>query len=119
MRAAFELLLRKKNSLKFFARVKIVNFATYSALMSANGETKLQSAKLSLSFPTNNATSIRNVFCTETAKQKRKKKLQADIKLRMTYFFVKVERQQQYFNHLQLRKVFIKIITFSNMFAAL
>ena len=44
--------------------------------MSANGEPKLKRVKLSLSSPTNDETSIRNVFCAVKSKRKYKKKPQ-------------------------------------------
>ena len=80
--------------------------------MSANGESKLKRVKLSLSFPTNNETSIQNVFCAVKSKRKYKKKPQADSELRKISFFVEVKNQQQYFDHLQLRKVLLKLLPF-------
>ena len=80
--------------------------------MSASGKAKLK--KKSLSSPTYNATdttSIRNVFCVVKAKRKYKKKPQEDSELGMISFFVEVEKQQ-YFDHLQLREVLLKLLPF-------
>ena len=79
--------------------------------MSGSGKAKL---KKSVSSPTYNAadtTSIRNVFCAVKTKRKYKKKPQAASELRMISFFVEVE-EQQYFNHLQLREVLLKLLPF-------
>ena len=73
--------------------------------MSANGEPKLKRVKLSLSSPTNDETSVRNVFCAVKSKRKYKKKPQADSEVGKISFFVEVENPQQYFDHLQLREV--------------
>ena len=80
--------------------------------MSANGRTKLKRVKLSLSFPTNDETSIRNVFCAVKSKLKYKKKPQADSELGKISFFVEVENPQQYFDHLQLRELLLKLLPF-------
>ena len=93
-------------------RVEIVSFAPYSALISANGEPKLKRVRLSLSTPTNNKTSVRNVFCAVKSKRKYKKKPQTDNELGKISFFVEVENPQQYFDHLQLREVLLKLLPF-------
>ena len=80
--------------------------------MSANGEPKLKRVKLSLSSLTNDETSIRNVFCAVKSKRKYKKKPQADSELGKISFFVEVENPQQYFDHLQLREVLLKLLPF-------
>ena len=81
--------------------------------MSASGKAKLKKKK-SLSSPTYNTTdttSIRNVFCAVKTKRKYKKKPQEDSELGMISFFVEVEKQQ-YFDHLQLREVLLKLLPF-------
>ena len=80
--------------------------------MSANGEPKLKRVKLSLSSPTNNKTLIRNVFCAVTFKRKYKKKPQKGSEMGKKNIFVEVEIQQQYFHHLQLRKVLLILLPF-------
>ena len=80
--------------------------------MSANGEPKLKRVKLSLSSPTNNKTLIRNGFCAVTFKRKYKKKPETDSELGKNFFFVEVESQQQYFDHLQLGKALLKLVPF-------
>ena len=79
--------------------------------MSVSGKAKLK--KKSLSSPTYNTTDttlIRNVFCAVKTKRKYKKKPQ-DSELGMISFFVEVEKQQ-YFDHLQLREVLLKLLPF-------
>ena len=81
--------------------------------MSVSGKAKLKKKK-SLSSPTYNTTdttSIRNVFCAVKTKRKYKKKPQEDSELGMISFFVEVEKQQ-YFDHLQLREVLLKLLPF-------
>ena len=81
--------------------------------MSVSGKAKLKKKK-SLSSPTYNTTdttSIRNVFCAVKTKRKYKKKPQKDSELGMISFFVEVEKQQ-YFDHLQLREVLLKLLPF-------
>ena len=80
--------------------------------MSVNGEPKLKRVKLSLSAPTNDETSVRNVLCEVKSKRKYKKKPQADSKLGKSSFFVEVKNPQQYFDHLQLREVLLKLLPF-------
>ena len=80
--------------------------------MSANGEPKLKRVKLSLSSPTNEETSVRNVFCAVKSKRKYKKKPQADSELGTISFFVEVENPQQYFDHLQSHEVLLKLLSF-------
>ena len=80
--------------------------------MSVSGKAKLK--KKSLSSPTYNTTDttlIRNVFCAVKTKRKYKKKPQEDSELGMISFFVEVEKQQ-YFDHLQLREVLLKLLPF-------
>ena len=84
--------------------------------MSANGEPKLKRVKLSLSSPTNDETSVRNVFCAVKSKQKYKKKPQADSELGKISFFVDVENPQQYFDHLQLREVLLNYYLFKRAY---
>ena len=84
--------------------------------MSANGEPKLKRVKLSLSSPTNDETSIRNVFCAVKSKRKYKKKPQADSELGKISFFVEVENPQQYvFRSSAVTRSVIEITTFSNV----
>ena len=80
--------------------------------MSANGKPKLKRVKLSLSSPTNDETSVRNVFCAVKSKRKYKEKPQADSGLGKISFFVEVKNPQQYFDHLQLRKLLLKLLPF-------
>ena len=83
--------------------------------MSANGEPKLKRVKLSLSSPTNNETSVRNVFCAIKSNRlycTKSQKPQADSELGKISFFVEVENPQQYFDHLQLREVLLKLLPF-------
>ena len=80
--------------------------------MSANGKPKLKRVKLLLSFPTNDETSVQNVFCAVKSKRKYKKKPQADSALGKISFFVEVENPQQYFDHLQLHEVLLKLLPF-------
>ena len=107
-----ELLLSKEKFLLIFVIVEIVSFAPYSALMSANGEPKLKRVKLSLFSPTNDETLVRNVFCAVKFKRKYKKKPQADSKLGKISFLVEGENPEQYFDHLQLREVLLKLLPF-------
>ena len=83
--------------------------------MSVSGKAKLK--KKSLASPTYNTrdtTSIRNVFCAVKTKRKYKKKPQEDSELGMISFFVEVEKQQ-YFDHLQLREVLLKLLPFKHV----
>ena len=64
--------------------------------MSANDEPKLKRVKLSFTSPTNDETSLRNVFCAVKFKRKYKKKPQADSELGKISFFVELENPQQY-----------------------
>ena len=81
--------------------------------MSANGEPKLKRVKLSLSSPTNDETSVRNVFCAVKSKRKCKKKPQADSVLGKFLSFSSFRKNpQQYFDHLQLREVLLKLLPF-------
>ena len=51
------------------------------------------------------------MFCAVKAKRKYKKKPQADSELGMIFFFVEV-KEQQYFDHLQLREALLKLLSF-------
>ena len=52
------------------------------------------------------------MFCAVKSKRKYKKKPQADSELGKISFFVEVESPQQYFDHLQLREVLLKLLPF-------
>ena len=108
-------MVAQKKFLVNIFRVEIVSFTPYNALMSANGEPKLKRVKLSLSFPTNNETSVQNVFCVVKSKRKYKKKPQADSELRKISFFVENPQSTIIFRSSGVTQSVIEITTFSNV----